>query len=79
MVTNDEFGIEEALMTTVHGLIATQAIVDSSVCKIWRGVCAILDGIKIRPGLSYTSSYTDADQCIDDTVPRNSGRLHVLL
>merc|ERR1712161_131035 len=34
---NDEFGIEEALMTTVHAMTATQAVVDSSSRKDWRG------------------------------------------
>merc|ERR1719148_521539 len=30
---NDEFGIEEALMTTIHAMTATQAVVDSSSRK----------------------------------------------
>merc|ERR1712071_20710 len=34
---NDEFGIEQALMTTVHAMTATQAVVDSSSRKDWRG------------------------------------------
>merc|ERR1711884_12728 len=34
---NDAFGIEEALMTTVHAMTATQAVVDSSSRKDWRG------------------------------------------
>merc|ERR1712106_676925 len=34
---NDEFGIEEALMTTVHAMTATQAVVDSPSRKDWRG------------------------------------------
>merc|ERR1712176_1098365 len=34
---NDEFEIEEALMTTVHAMTATQAVVDSSSRKDWRG------------------------------------------
>merc|ERR1712161_131174 len=34
---HDEFGIEEALMTTVHAMTATQAVVDSSSRKDWRG------------------------------------------
>merc|ERR1712160_222205 len=34
---NDEFGIDEALMTTVHAMTATQAVVDSSSRKDWRG------------------------------------------
>merc|ERR1711966_409684 len=34
---NDKFGIEEGLMTTVHAMTATQAVVDSSSRKDWRG------------------------------------------
>jgi len=34
---NDAFGIDEALMTTVHAMTATQAVVDSSSRKDWRG------------------------------------------
>jgi len=34
---HDEFIIEEALMTTVHAMTATQAVVDSSSRKDWRG------------------------------------------
>ena len=34
---NDEFTITEALMTTVHAMTATQAVVDSSSRKDWRG------------------------------------------
>merc|ERR1719331_1726901 len=34
---NDKFGIEEGLMTTIHAMTATQAVVDSSSRKDWRG------------------------------------------
>jgi len=34
---HDEFVIEEALMTTIHAMTATQAVVDSSSRKDWRG------------------------------------------
>merc|ERR1712205_20713 len=35
--TNNKFGIEEGLMTTIHAMTATQAVVDSSSRKDWRG------------------------------------------
>lgn len=34
---NDRFGIEEALMTTVHAMTSTQMVVDGSSKKDWRG------------------------------------------
>merc|ERR1719199_1169470 len=34
---NDAYGIEEALMTTVHAMTATQKVVDASSNKDWRG------------------------------------------
>lgn len=34
---NDKFGIEEALMTTVHAMTSTQMVVDGSSKKDWRG------------------------------------------
>lgn len=34
---HDKFGIEEALMTTVHAMTATQMVVDGSSKKDWRG------------------------------------------
>ena len=36
-VINDEFGIEEPLMTTVNSMNATQAVMDSSSRKYWLG------------------------------------------
>ncbi|CDO96325.1 unnamed protein product [Kluyveromyces dobzhanskii CBS 2104] len=36
-IINDEFGIEEALMTTVHSMTATQKTVDGPSHKDWRG------------------------------------------
>ena len=36
-IVHDEFGIEEALMTTVHSFTATQMVVDGSSKKDWRG------------------------------------------
>lgn len=36
-VLDDNYGIEEGLMTTVHAMTASQAVVDSSSKKDWRG------------------------------------------
>eukprot|EP01037_Dinobryon_pediforme_P019172 gene19172-19545_t len=36
-VINDAYGIEEALMTTVHAMTSTQMVVDGSSKKDWRG------------------------------------------
>ena len=36
-----EFDIQEALKTTAHAVIATQAVVDLSSCKCWRGDRAV--------------------------------------
>jgi glyceraldehyde 3-phosphate dehydrogenase len=36
-IVNDNFGIEEALMTTVHAMTATQPTVDGPSKKDWRG------------------------------------------
>jgi glyceraldehyde 3-phosphate dehydrogenase len=36
-VLNDAYGIEEALMTTVHAMTSTQMVVDGSSKKDWRG------------------------------------------
>ena len=36
-VVNDEFGIAEALMTTIHAMTATQPTVDGPSKKDWRG------------------------------------------
>src|SRR5882672_7508425 len=36
-VLNDEFGIEEGLMSTIHAVTATQKTVDSPSAKDWRG------------------------------------------
>jgi glyceraldehyde 3-phosphate dehydrogenase len=37
-VIDEAFGIEEALMTTVHATTATQKTVDGPSKKDWRGI-----------------------------------------
>merc|ERR1712028_334552 len=48
---NDEFGIEEGLMTTIHAMTATQAVVDSSSRKDWRGGRAAKACAKVVPSI----------------------------
>merc|ERR1712160_40515 len=64
---NDEFGIEEALMTTVHAMTATQAVVDSSSRKDWRGGRAASGNI--------IPSSTGAAKAVAKVVPEVAGKL----
>merc|ERR1712203_1203208 len=64
---NDAFGIEEALMTTVHAMTATQAVVDSSSRKDWRGGRA-------ASGNTIPSS-TGAAKAVTKVIPELQGKL----
>lgn len=64
---NDEFGIEEALMTTVHAMTATQAVVDSSSKKDWRGGRAASGNI--------IPSSTGAAKAVTKVIPELQGKL----
>merc|ERR1719251_131397 len=64
---HDEFGIEEALMTTVHAMTATQAVVDSSSRKDWRGGRAASGNI--------IPSSTGAAKAVTKVVPSLVGKL----
>merc|ERR1712231_16048 len=64
---NDEFGIEEALMTTVHAMTATQAVVDSSSRKDWRGGRAASGNI--------IPSSTGAAKAVTKVIPDLQGKL----
>mmetsp|Transcript_17535 Transcript_17535/g.26849 ORF Transcript_17535/g.26849 Transcript_17535/m.26849 type:complete len:380 (-) Transcript_17535:65-1204(-) len=64
---NDEFGIEEALMTTVHAMTATQAVVDSSSRKDWRGGRAASGNI--------IPSSTGAAKAVTKVIPSLQGKL----
>lgn len=64
---NDEFGIEEALMTTVHAMTATQAVVDSSSRKDWRGGRAASGNI--------IPSSTGAAKAVTKVIPSLKGKL----
>merc|ERR1711906_93428 len=64
---NDAFGIEEALMTTVHAMTATQAVVDSSSRKDWRGGRAASGNI--------VPSSTGAAKAVTKVIPSLQGKL----
>merc|ERR1712037_463179 len=66
-VINDEFGIEEALMTTVHAMTSTQSVVDSSSNKDWRGG-------RCASGNIIPSS-TGAAKAVTKVIPELKGKL----
>ncbi|MDD3738303.1 MAG: type I glyceraldehyde-3-phosphate dehydrogenase [Lentimicrobiaceae bacterium] len=66
-VINDEFGIEEGLMTTVHSLTSTQKIVDGSSSRDWRRGRAA--GSNIAP------SSTGAAKTVGIIIPELKGKL----
>ena len=66
-VLNDEYGIEEALMTTVHSFTASQTLVDGSSKKSWR------DG---RGGASnIIPASTGAAKACGKVIPELKGKL----
>jgi len=64
---NDKFGIEEGLMTTIHAMTATQAVVDSSSRKDWRGGRAASGNI--------IPSSTGAAKAVAKVIPAVKGKL----
>lgn len=64
---HDEFIIDEALMTTVHAMTATQAVVDSSSRKDWRGGRAASGNI--------IPSSTGAAKAVTKVIPSLKGKL----
>ncbi len=66
-VINDNFGIVEGLMTTVHATTATQLTVDGSSKKDWRGGRSALYNI--------IPSSTGAAKMVGEVIPELKGKL----
>lgn len=66
-IIHDNFGIEEALMTTVHAVTATQRIVDGQSSKDWRGGRAGLTNI--------IPSTTGAAKSVAKVIPELDGKI----